>query len=179
MAENLLAELHPDPTAEDPAACRLIITDLHNRATPLIRYDIGDRVVPALPCSCGRVLPCFSKVIGRAYDFVSAPDGTRYHGEFFLYALEEAREAGAPIRQAQFVQTAPDHITIRIVPGPHYTPEDGSAFAARLRDKSRERFHTSITPVSELTRERSGKIRLVHALPVEESVDSGGTPVPP
>src|SRR5262249_38267143 len=51
MAENLVAELLPSPTLDSPSACRLILTDLHNRATPLVRYDIGDHVVPASACA--------------------------------------------------------------------------------------------------------------------------------
>jgi len=165
MAENLWVELDPDPTEQEPEACRLLVTDLHNRATPLLRYDLGDRVVPAGPCPCGRTLPAFSRVFGRAYDFVSAPDGSRFHGEFFLYALEAARDRGLPIAQAQFEQTAPGSILLRVVPGSGYAPEAGRWIANEVETQSRGRFQVEVAEVEEIPRERSGKIRLIKALP--------------
>jgi phenylacetate-CoA ligase len=164
MAENLFVELLPASTSDSPAACRLIVTDLHNRATPLVRYDIGDHVVPASPCACGRGLPAFSEVFGRAYDFVEAIDGTRFHGEFFMYHLEAAREAGVPVRQAQFVQDEPDHLLIRLVPARGYEPNHGRALAARVADNSGRRFRVDAVTAGEIPRERSGKLRLIQAL---------------
>jgi phenylacetate-CoA ligase len=164
MAENLFLELVPDPTDDEPEACRILVTDLHNLATPLIRYDIADRVVPAPPCVCGRGLPGFRRVFGRAYDFVETPDGTRYHGEFFMYMLEEARDAGAPIWQAQFVQEKPAELVVRIVAGPGYQAAHGAALARRIAEKTEGRLSASIEPVDALVRERSGKLRLIKAL---------------
>jgi phenylacetate-CoA ligase len=164
VAENLFAELLPAPTPSCPTACRLILTDLHNRATPLIRYDIGDRVVPTSACVCGRGLPTFSEVFGRAYDFVEAPDGTRFHGEFFMYHLEAARERSVPIRQAQFVQDEPDHILVRIVPAKGYATSHGRDFAAMLATKSGGRFRVDAITTSEIPRETSGKLRLIQVL---------------
>jgi len=175
MAENIFAELQPAPTPACPEACRLILTDLHNRATPLIRYDIGDHVVPTLPCSCGRGLPAFSAVFGRAYDFVEAQDGTRFHGEFFMYHLEAARDRGVPIRQAQFVQDEPDHVLVRIVPAPGYETSHGRHLSAMLAANSGGRFRVDATTIDEIPRERSGKLRLIHALR-NRLVD--GSPVP-
>lgn len=163
MAENLFAELQPAPTPSCPAACRLILTDLHNRATPLVRYDIGDHVVPAPPCACGRGLPAFSEVFGRAYDFVEAPDGTRFHGEFFMYHLEAARDAGIPVRQAQFVQDEPDHVLIRIVPAEGYEAAHGRALATMLTAKSGGRFRVDVVTATEVPREPSGKLRLIQS----------------
>jgi phenylacetate-CoA ligase len=163
MAENLFVELVPAPTEEKPDAQRILITDLHNRATPLIRYDVADRVVPAPPCACGRGLPAFQEIFGRAYDFVEASDGTRYHGEFFLYHLEQARDGGVPIVQAQFVQGPADRILIRIVPGPGYREQHGEDIAREISNASGGRFDVEAECVDALTRERSGKIRLIVA----------------
>jgi phenylacetate-CoA ligase len=165
MAENLLAELVPDPTRDEPEACRLILTDLHNYATPLIRYDVGDRVIPAPPCGCGRGLPNFARVFGRAYDFVVAADGSRFHGEFFLYALETGRELGLPIHRAQFEQISRERILLRVVPGRGYRSEAGEWIARELERRSEGRFQLEVVEVEVIERERSGKIRLVKGLP--------------
>jgi phenylacetate-CoA ligase len=169
MAENLFVELVSAPTEDKPDAHRLLITDLHNRATPLIRYDVADRVVPAPSCPCGRGLPAFREVFGRAYDFVECADGTRYHGEFFMYHLEQARNEGSPILQAQFVQDPMNCITLRIVAGPGYRPEHGRAVADNLSRASQGRFEVGVECVEAIARDRSGKIRLIVAFENETS----------
>jgi phenylacetate-CoA ligase len=164
MAENLFIELVPVPTPTEPDAARLVVTDLHNRATPLLRYDLRDRVIPAPPCPCGRGLPAFRAIFGRAYDFVETGDGTRFHGEFFLYLLEKARDQGLPVRQAQFVQTAPDRIEIRLVPAAGYDPAIGERLCRELEERSQGRLRAEQRTVESIERERSGKIRLIRSL---------------
>lgn len=167
MAENLVMEFVPAPTEDQPDAQRILLTDLHNRAMPLIRYDVADRVVPAPDCACGRGLPGFREIFGRAYDFVEASDGTRYHGEFFLYHLEQARDEGVPILQAQFVQSPShrDQIALRIVPDVGYRAEHGRTLASEIHAASGQRFEVEVEVVERLDRERSGKIRLIVARP--------------
>jgi phenylacetate-CoA ligase len=165
MAENVFAELMPDPTPEQPNAARLLVTDLHNRATPLLRYDLGDRVVPAPPCTCGRGLPGFGTVFGRAYDFIETADGTRYHGEFFLYVVESARERGLSFQQAQFIQDEPDRVRLRLVRAKGQPiDEAGKWMAQELARRSAERLSVDVEEVPEIEREISGKMRLICAL---------------
>ena len=44
----------------------MVITDLHNFATPLIRYELGDYAEVGTPCPTGRGLP----VLNRKNDMV-------------------------------------------------------------------------------------------------------------
>ncbi len=164
MSENLVLELEPDPTPEEPQAHRLIVTDLHNLATPLIRYDLQDRVVPAPPCSCGRGLAAFKRVFGRAYDMIEAPDGRRFHGEFFLYILEAGRDRGLAIGQAQFVQVEPDLVEVRVVPLKGYGEEDGRFLSQSIEERTQGQLRAVVVLKDSIEREASGKIRLVKAL---------------
>lgn len=166
MMENLLLELQSDPTPDEPNAQRLVITDLHNLATPLIRYDVGDRVVPADGCDCGRGLTAFRRVFGRAYDMIQAPDGRSFHGEFFLYIVEAARDRGLPVRQAQFVQTAPDRIEIRVVPLDGFGSDVADFLSGEVERGTGGRLAASVVEVAEIRRESSGKMRLIKALDV-------------
>jgi len=90
---------------------RVVVTDLHNFATPLVRYDIGDYAEVGGPCACGRTLPVLTRVIGRKRNTLIAPDGRRYYPMFNLRHQTEV----AKIRQYQFVQKAPDRIEVRLV----------------------------------------------------------------
>ena len=49
----------------------LVLTHLHNRAMPFIRYKIGDRArISGRSCSCGRSLPLIEEIIGRSFDVI-------------------------------------------------------------------------------------------------------------
>ena len=66
----------PKGPAEDGELATLIVTDLHNRAMPMIRYRLGDLVtVDRSPCACGRTTPRVS-VEGRACETIVRDDGT-------------------------------------------------------------------------------------------------------
>ena len=55
---------------------RLIATNLHNTAMPLIRYDTGDLIELApRSCSCGRQFPLVARVSGRADQLLMHHDG--------------------------------------------------------------------------------------------------------
>src|SRR5262249_53713471 len=56
---------------------KLLVTDLTNRAMPLIRYQIGDVVVGSdRVCRCGRGLPVLERIEGREADYVLTPSGS-------------------------------------------------------------------------------------------------------
>lgn len=63
---------------------RFIVTDLHNYAMPLVRYEIGDTVILGpKKCKCGNILPTLKKVKGRITDHFILRNGTMVHGEYF------------------------------------------------------------------------------------------------
>ncbi|OGW37693.1 MAG: hypothetical protein A2Y97_05560 [Nitrospirae bacterium RBG_13_39_12] len=58
----------------------LIVTSLYNRAMPLIRYRLGDRVsIEPEPCLCGCVFPRIRRITGRADDLLRLPSGEWVH----------------------------------------------------------------------------------------------------
>ncbi len=91
----------------------LVITDLTNRAMPLIRYEIGDYGVMADGnCQCGRHLPRLLEVSGRTADFLYTPEGERVFG---ISILDTFVIHIPGIRQAQLVQDQYDHIDLYVV----------------------------------------------------------------
>jgi phenylacetate-CoA ligase len=78
-AEGIVAEIvRADGSPAAPGETGdVLVTSLHNTATPLIRYRIGDQAVspPDGPCSCGRGLPVFGKVVGRTQDVLRTASG--------------------------------------------------------------------------------------------------------
>ena len=62
-----------DKPAREGAWGRLIVTPLYNFAMPLIRYDTGDLVRAAAPCSCGRNHLTIERGTGRPSNMFYLP----------------------------------------------------------------------------------------------------------
>jgi phenylacetate-CoA ligase len=103
---------------EDGSPCtvgetgRVVVTDLHNFAAPMIRYDLGDyaEVGPAR-CRCGRTLTTITSVVGRDRNTFWRPDGSRFWPKAGMYELPKI----VPIRQWQIIQHELNHIEYKLV----------------------------------------------------------------
>ncbi len=137
-AETLIVELVDDVGRPVPAGeiGRVLITDLHNLSTPMIRYAVGDHAVAGPPCRCGRGLPTLTRIMGRTRNMIVKPDGTRH---WPLTGYKQFRDI-APIRQYQFRQHAADAIEVRLVTERPLTGEEESALVAHLHWKLRHPF---------------------------------------
>jgi phenylacetate-CoA ligase len=104
---------------------RVIVTTLHNRLMPLIRYEIGDYAFAAENgCRCGRTLPRIGNVGGRDVNLFIDSDGKRFTPWPLFRPLLE-REW---IRQDQIVQRGTDRFVVRYVGDRTLTPEDEADF---------------------------------------------------
>lgn len=161
MAENLIVEIL-DAKGRPAAEGELVVTDLFNLATPMIRYRLGDFSEWAKsPCGCGRGLPTLERVYGRAYDFVRTPDGRMFHPEAVIYVFEMMKDRGLPIRQFQAEQTRPETLVVRIVPRDGFDAGIESQIKSLLGQYLSPAFKVEIEVVTEIPREKSGKLRLV------------------
>jgi phenylacetate-CoA ligase len=112
MSEGLVLEL----LREDDQPCapgemgRVVVTDLHNFATPLIRYDLRDLAEAAGPCACGRGLPKIRRVLGRTRNLLRLPDGRRLWPLMGVFSYRDI----APVRQYQVVQHDLERVTLRL-----------------------------------------------------------------
>jgi phenylacetate-CoA ligase len=113
MAETVIIELVRDdgtPCGEGEVG-HVLVTDLHNLATPIIRYEIGDYAEAGPPCPCGRGLPTLRRIMGRERNLAHLPDGRRLWPWF---ANAELRGI-APVRQFQVIQHDIDRMELRLV----------------------------------------------------------------
>lgn len=85
-------------------AGKVVITDLMNYATPIIRYDIGDWAVPG-----DEYHHTLNKVLGRNRNMVTLPDGRK------VWPLVGYREFSrfAPVRQFHIQQVACDRLVAK------------------------------------------------------------------
>ena len=118
-AENVFVEIvdaegMPLPPGEEG---RILITNLHNYAMPLIRYDIGDLGTSSdIDCPCGRGLPLLSSIGGRILDTVSTRHKGRIPGLSLYRVFRSLAYEG--VEQCQIVQESPGRVVIKLVAGP-------------------------------------------------------------
>jgi phenylacetate-CoA ligase len=128
QSESVLVEvLDEDGRACEPGQVgRVVVTSLLNRATPLVRYELGDYAEPGGPCDCGRGLPVLRRVVGRTRNMLLTASGERYWPSFGSRSLTDI----APVLQHQFVQKSFELIEARLVTA---APLD-AAQEAKLRE---------------------------------------------
>ena len=131
---------------------RVVVTALHNIATVLIRYDIGDYATVGEPCRCGRSHPVIGQVRGRVRNLVRTPDGRHY----WPSALVRVRFVTA-IRQFQYVQTALDAIELRVVLDRPLTAEEEEQARNIVQKTLGYPFRVEIKPVAAIERGPTGK----------------------
>jgi phenylacetate-CoA ligase len=135
----------------------VVVTDLTNRAMPLLRYQVGDVASwSGRPCPCGRAWPLLERVEGREADYVVTPAGELISG----ISLTENFALHVPgLAQLQIVQEAVDRFVFRVVRGPEFGP----ASLRRLRELVADRFGPGVSFACEyaerIAPEPSGKYR--------------------
>lgn len=161
MTESVVLEIVDDDgsPAKPGETGTVLITDLHNRAMPLIRYRIGDQASVGEPCTCGRPFPTLAGIAGRTLDVVRTPDGTRWHGDKMAYLMTSMARTTFPFRGWQVVQKEPDLLEVRLVAD---TPiPEAVRVTMRQYVHNRLGMRCRVVEVQRIDREPGGKLRLV------------------
>ncbi len=89
----------------------VVVTNLHARVLPFLRYRVGDRAVAGEgPCPCGQPGTTLERVAGRQGDRVRLPDGVELSAVAFGHVFKQT----PGVRRWQVVQENPTHLTVRI-----------------------------------------------------------------
>ncbi len=138
MSEGLVFELLRDdgePCAPGETG-RVVVTDLHNFATPLIRYDVRDLAEADGPCSCGRGLAKIRRIRGRQRNLLQLPDGRRFWPVVGFGAYRDI----APVRQYQVIQRSLERVTLRLAVERTLTATEEQRLAETLTEALGYRF---------------------------------------
>ncbi|MBT8040440.1 MAG: hypothetical protein KJN78_09370 [Gammaproteobacteria bacterium] len=141
----------------------VVITSLHSRTMPIIRYRLGDLAEAGpLQCPCGSPFSTIRRLQGRIADLFDLPDGRVIHP--FEVLNEIVVEASDWIAEYQLVQTAPGCFFLECVP----RRPAGEERLARLRAAVLAVLGPTTTLVIKLTdriaRSESGKLHFCRAL---------------
>jgi len=155
------------PVPDGHTGEKVLVTNLFNRAQPLIRYEITDVTGYATePCDCGMPFPRLLPIEGRTGDifYVDRPGGgyEAIHPYFFLAPICQIDG----VREYQLVQTARNAITFNYVPVRNDASLDAAVrrvLEAGLTDASLAgRVTLTVGRVDAIPRdERSGKFRQI------------------
>jgi len=153
-ADGVYCEIVPDSWTN---AGRLLVTDLRNRAMPLIRYEVGDVVVPSnRVCSCGRGMPMVESVLGRDADYVLTPEGSLISG------ISLTDHFATEIRGAAQVQIVQENLTLlrlRMVAGEGFGSDSHREIESLVRSTFGPRMKYELEMVEAIPQEPSGKYR--------------------
>ncbi len=131
MDDALIVEvLRADGTACTPGEVgRLVVTDLNNYATPLIRYECGDHAEVAEPCGCPIPFGTLRRIMGRDRNLLLLPDGRRVWPRLGIYQF--ARDI-APVVQYQVIQHTLHELELRLVVERPLDAAEEAALAGKL-----------------------------------------------
>lgn len=139
----------------------VIITDLENRAFPLIRYKNGDRgrYLKRDVCVCGLPYPLIDKIKGRVTDSLKMPSGLIIDGSYLTTIFDEHPDL---IEGFQVVQGKDYSITINCVLRNGILSEDSKFILIRkqLELKARQEVVVRLLFVDSLVQDR-GKMKFI------------------
>ncbi len=132
----------------------LVLTNMINRAMPLIRYKIGDTAVMGEgSCPCGRQTPLLKELTGRITDHLVTKDGRRIHPIHVFCGTTEK------VLEAQFVQEKVGSAILKIVPRQDFTKEDEKALMDEVIWDIGKDIDIELQIVKEIERTKTGKFR--------------------
>lgn len=154
---EIVRDGRPAPPGEPGA---VIVTDLTNRAMPILRYQIGDVAVaaesPSRRCPCGRGLPLLERLEGREADYVVTPQGKLVSG---ISLTDHFATQVSGVAQMQIIQEDIHHFRFRIVRGPDFGPESLRRIEALVNEWFGPDVHYECEYVAQIPQEPSGKYR--------------------
>jgi phenylacetate-CoA ligase len=164
--ENLVVELVvrlPDGrhrAARPGEVGEVVVTDLHNLASPFLRYVTGD-LATALPpgrCPCGRTLERLGAVEGRVSETLRDGDGNPVDG--ILFSILVTRLA-PHVLQFQAIQRTDGSVTLRIVPVGGAVAAEVHELASSFARRYLPGVDFRVEPVRDIPTTAAGKRRIV------------------
>jgi phenylacetate-CoA ligase len=159
LPEYGLTELErADPPNED--CCQIIATGFWNMAMPLIRYKMGDLVLPSdEECPCGRHFPMIARIVGRESDAMVTPSGRRLGATAIecllahvLYGMYEM-----PVLAGQVIQESASDVVLEYVPAEGFSEKHAQQLRELLERELPDEFNLSIRPTRQINQTPSGK----------------------
>ncbi len=137
---------------------RILVTDLHNSAMPLIRYEIADLGKKLdIKCPCGSKFSIMSNPIGRDTDIIKLSNGMSLLVEYFVVLFEYYLD----VLQFQVREVGQDTLEIYLKVTDQFSREIEKKIKQELINYCKGGVKVDIKIVQEIALEKSNKRRLV------------------
>ena len=166
MAEGVLLEVIDGDgrPCEAGDVGRVVLTALHNYATPIIRYALGDYAEVAEPCSCGRSLPALARITGRSKELMVYPNGDRRFPDPLLHTLRP----DIPIQQYQLVQKTVSDVQVNLAVARPLSSAEETKICDTLTERLYHPFEYELVYMDEIPRTPGGKFEAFRSEIIED-----------
>jgi len=137
---------------------KILVTDLHNKVMPLIRYEIADLgVKKGVGCSCGSKFSLMGRPVGRDTDIIKLSNGMSLLVEYFVVVFEHYLE----ILQFQVREVGQNKLLIYLEVSETFTEEIQEKVVKEIVDYCKGGVEIDVEIVEEIPLQQSNKRRLV------------------
>ncbi len=136
---------------------KFVITSFFNKATPLIRYEIGDYGKIEFNENLGRHL--ITDLKGRLNDFALLPSGKVVPGFSLYYFIKDVLDSKINILEYNITQLTLDDFELQIVCNGEIPMSTEVKLEVMLKDYLDENVKVKIRKVSEINRTSTGKFK--------------------
>tara|TARA_R110000823_G_scaffold24467_6_gene72738 strand:- start:6875 stop:8248 length:1374 start_codon:yes stop_codon:yes gene_type:complete len=148
-----ITEIQAQP--DDSGTKRLIATTLTNTTMPLLRYDLGDTAESQSEFHSGSVVHQLKTINGRVDDYIETPDGRK------IGRIDHIFKGLAGISEAQVIQDAPDHCTIKVITQSVLSEDDQETLQNKFSARTGGKLRLTVQHVSSIPRGPNGKLQSV------------------
>jgi phenylacetate-coenzyme A ligase PaaK-like adenylate-forming protein len=143
----------------------IVITDLRNKAMPLIRYQLNDKgMLINHKCSCGRIFSMMKPLAGRSSEYIILPNGESVSPFLFTTSIEKIDG----LLQYQIVQTSKEKILVKVVINNNNFEIIGNTIKNILLSITNHLMKIDVEQKTEIYVEDNGKFLVVKNLLLEE-----------
>ncbi|MEP7359792.1 MAG: hypothetical protein ABI847_21250 [Anaerolineales bacterium] len=155
LSNAYLECLGPD-VYESPG--ELVITQLHNYAMPLIRYQVDDlAVLDRRACTCGRAAPMLARLAGRRMASFVTANGTLVEGYHLIRFVRRA----PGVLEFQLIQEAVGRFRLLLMTKPDFDPASLAQARADIADQMGAEVELIVEQVERIPRPPSGKAQML------------------
>ncbi len=158
-SESLYVEILDDdnnPMSLDKEG-RIVITSLHNKAHPCIRYEIGDMGV--LSKASSSKAPILDKLTGRTNDIAILPSGKKAAGLTFYYITKSIIKDDGNVKEFVIEQISKDTFKISYVSAVSLSERKIKSITKEMENYLENGLHIQFERKNKLQRSKSGKLK--------------------
>jgi len=155
--ENIYIEVLDETgnAIKDKGEGRIVLTSLHNKAMPFIRYEIGDRAYVEI--EEGEIL--IKRLLGGVNDIVVLPSGKKSSGISFYFITRKILEKSGDLKEFIIKQVAIDKFVFEVVSDSDISERDNQLIQKNIDLYLEPGLSFEIEKVDMIQRTKAGKMK--------------------